>query len=82
MRPHLGTHEDDVRVCSQPVDKDLHHLDQSLIGQDLKLLQQGFFTGDRLRAALAAFCVRVQICREAGELNKNKELRFCLVCEL
>lgn len=60
-RPYLGTHEDDICVCSQPVDKDLYHLDQALVGQDLQLLQQGFFTGDRLRAALAAFRVRVQV---------------------
>lgn len=61
MHAHLGTREDDVRVCPQPVDKDLHHLDQALIGQDLQLLQLGFFTRDRLRAALAAFRVRVQV---------------------
>lgn len=61
LHAHLGTREDDVRVRSQPVDKDLHHLDQALIGQDLQLLQLGFFTRDRLRAALAAFRVRVQV---------------------
>lgn len=41
---HLGTHEDDVSVGPEPIDEDLHHLDQPLIGQDLQLLQEGFLT--------------------------------------
>lgn len=39
VRPlYLCTHENDVCVRPQPINEDLHHLDETLVGQNLQFL--------------------------------------------
>lgn len=61
---YLSAHEDDISVRPQPIQKDLHHLDETLIGQNLQSLRKGFLTGKRLVAVNTALRIRVRICKQ------------------
>lgn len=56
---YLRTHENDVRVRPQPIHKDLHHLNEALVGQNLQPLRKRFLAVIRLVAVLAVLGVDV-----------------------